>query len=119
MDNGAVGFLLGAVPGAFLVLRNMWRQVRAVAEAQKIAQAKGEYLDYHWNYVEQNDLAFKPDRFIKPGDGPGVREAKEMLLARRDKFFASHIKGGAVMMGGCLVGAFIGAAAGSLVQSWR
>lgn len=117
MDNGGIGFFLGAVPGAFLVLRNMWRQVRAVAEAQKVAQAKGEYLDYHWNYAEQNDLAFKPDRFIKSGDGPGVREAKEMLLARRDKFFANHIKGGAVIMGGCLVGAFIGALVGMVARS--
>lgn len=109
MDNAGLGFLLGATPGAFLMLRNMFGQAKAAAEAKRIAEARGERFDYNTDLSAQNGFSFKTSEFIKPGDGPGVREAKEMLLARRDKFLATHIKGIAVLAAGAFIGALLGA----------
>ncbi len=112
MDSAGIGFLLGAVPGVFLVLRNMLGHVRAVAKAKKIVQDRGERFDYNEDLSAMNGFSFNSSEFVKSTDGPGVREAKGMLLARRDKFVSNHIKGLFATTGGALIGAFIGALVG-------
>jgi hypothetical protein len=109
MDAAAIGFHLGAIPGVFILLRTQFRYYKAGSEAWDIARAKGEFYDFNWNRDEQYNYSFRSSTFIKPTDGPGTREAKEMLLARRSSLFAALMKGGAIMVGGTALGTFLGA----------
>ncbi|QDE40896.1 hypothetical protein FIV34_17605 [Luteibacter pinisoli] len=117
MDNGGIGFLLGAVPGVAFALRNMLWWVRSVAEARKMVQERGERFDVRDDISATSGLIFKALESIRASDGPAVREAKEMLLARRDKFYANHLTAIFLLGGRTLIGAFLGVLYGPLIRS--
>ncbi|MGN6479169.1 hypothetical protein [Luteibacter sp.] len=109
MDNGEVGFLLGVVPGVLFTLRNMLDQVRLVLRAKKVVRDRGERFDHVDDLSAFRSFTFKSSEYVKPTDGPGVREAKEMLLARRDKYIYNHLKGFFLIVVGGVLSAFLGA----------
>ncbi|MGN6482460.1 hypothetical protein, partial [Luteibacter sp.] len=80
MDNGEVGFLLGVVPGVVFALRNMLDQRRLVLRAKQVAREHGERFEPIDYLSAFHSLSAKSSPLVQPTDGPGVREAKEMLL---------------------------------------
>lgn len=108
MDSGEFGFYLGAAPGVIALVLNFLRIQKTIARAQKMAQENGEYLDLNFNPDAQQRLYFRPEEFIDPKDGPGVREGKKMLLIQRGSFISGHIKAGGIMVVGALVGSVLG-----------
>jgi hypothetical protein len=116
MDNGGIGFLLGAVPGVAYGLWNMLWWVRSIAEARAMVQERGERFDVRDDISATSGLVFKALESIRPSDGPAVREAKGMLLARRDRFYANHLKAIFLLGGGAFLGAFLGAVVGLWIR---
>ncbi|UPG93892.1 hypothetical protein [Luteibacter aegosomatissinici] len=115
MDNAAVGFLLGVVPGMAFAVRNMLNHVRVVTRARQVVREHGERFEHIDDLSAFNGFAFKSSEYVKPTDGPGVREAKEMLLARRDKFIYNHLKAFFFIVVGAMGGAFLGAVSKLLI----
>lgn len=117
MDNGEVGFLLGVVPGAVFALRNMLDQFRLILRAKKVVQEHGERFEHVDDLSAMNGFAFKSSPLVQPTDGPGVREAKEMILARETRLLLNHIKAMFFVAGGGAFGAFLGAVLSLLTGS--
>ncbi|MGN6479168.1 hypothetical protein [Luteibacter sp.] len=109
MDSSEAGFLLGAVPGMVFGLRNMLDQVRLILRAKKVVREHGERFAHVDDLSAMNGFAFKSSPLVQPTDGPAVREAKEMILARESKFLLNHLKALFFVFGGSAIGAFLGA----------
>lgn len=93
MDLSPYGFVAGAAPGLISLLRTMLGVRRVMSEARDIARGHGELLDFHSSENQSYDFMFNPQNFIKPGDGPGVRSGKNLLLSHRDKVWRRYWTG--------------------------
>ncbi|SKB57205.1 hypothetical protein [Luteibacter sp. 22Crub2.1] len=101
-----VGFFLGIAPGVGYALWSHARAQQAFQAAQRTAQAHGEWLDLAATPTLRFHFVFRPQRFIRPNDGEGVRQAKAQLLAMRKPFLRRHALGALL----AAVGAFVGMA---------
>ncbi|TCV92802.1 hypothetical protein EC912_106141 [Luteibacter rhizovicinus] len=115
MDSGAYGFFLGAAPGLSYIVGNMIQLQRVTAKAQEIARQNGELLDVHFSPSLRVDYLFRPGSFIRPDDGAGLRNAKELLLSVRRKMLIRHALGALMTVIGALIGVVIAIAIGSVV----
>ncbi|MET4677158.1 MULTISPECIES: hypothetical protein [unclassified Luteibacter] len=108
MSSSEIGFLVGALPGLTLVVRNMLALRRRVNEAEEIARAEGNFLDFQYSASSmQSDFLFSPGSFIKANDQAGIRRAKEHLLLVRRLTIKRHVVGGIVVMIGAILGTFL------------
>lgn len=87
-------------------LWNLAQGQQALQAAQSTAQAHGEWLDLAATPTLRFDFVFRPQRFLRPNDGEGVRQAKAQLLAMRKPFLRRHALGALL----AAVGAFAGMA---------
>jgi hypothetical protein len=108
VSSSEIGFLVGALPGLTLVFRNMLALRRRVNEAEAIAMAEGNFLDFQYSASSmQSDFLFSPGSFIKANDQAGIRRAKEHLLLVRGLTIKRHVIGGIVVMIGAIAGTFV------------
>ncbi|WP_369930990.1 hypothetical protein [Xanthomonas sp. NCPPB 2632] len=108
MNSGEIGFYVGAVPGLTLVFRNMLALRRRINEAEEIASAEGDFLDFNYSASSmKSDFMFRPETFIKASDRAGIRHAKEHLLLIRRLAIKRHVIGGIVVMIGAIAGTFV------------
>lgn len=84
------GFFLGAAPGVIYAIRNMIQVRQVFNKAQAIARAHGEFLDEYAYPSPMTDYMYRPSKFIRETDGPGLRAGKELLLAVRDRTIKRH-----------------------------
>lgn len=110
MDSGTCGFFLGAAPGMTYIAGNLLRTQRVLATAKALAREHGEFLDMDSAENQNFDFLLSPEKFVKPGDGPGVREGKNLLLSIRSDMLRRHWIGLALVVVGIFVG--LGVAAG-------
>lgn len=111
MNSGEIGFYVGALPGLVLVFRNMLALRRRINEAEKIASAEGDFLDFNYSASSmKSDFLFRPKAFIKASDRAGIRHAKEHLLLIRRLAIKRHVVGGIVMTIGAFAGTFLASA---------
>lgn len=104
MNSGDYGFLIGAGPGYAHLLWTMFWFRRVKKEAVALARKKGEFLDLDSSENQNYDFLLRPGKFIKPGDGLGVREGKELMLSARGQML-KRVRTGAVLT---VVGAVLG-----------
>ena len=107
MGSGDIGFLLGAIPGLTLSVRNMLRFKRTIGQAETLARARGETLEFSNSVSLKKNFLFSPRSFVDAGDGLGVRQAKEYLLTVRRSTLVGHLVGGSVIMIGAIMGTFL------------
>jgi hypothetical protein len=111
LNSGEIGFYIGALPGLILVFRNMLALRRRVNEAEEIASAEGDFLDFNYSASSmKSDFLFRPGAFIKANDKTGIRHAKEHLLLVRPLAIKRHVIGGVVLMIGAFTGTFLASA---------
>jgi hypothetical protein len=110
MNSGTYGFFLGAAPGLAYIFCTLFRVQRVLARAKALAREKGEFLDMDSAENQNFYFLLGPGRFIKPGDGPGVRQGKELLLSIRSDMFRRHWIGLVLVVCGAFLGVGISTA---------
>jgi hypothetical protein len=104
MDSGTYGFFLGAAPGFAYIFRTLISVQRVLSRAKALAREHGEFLDLDSAENQNFDFLLSPGKFIKPGDGPGVRQGKELLLSIRSDMFRRHWIGLVLVVVGIFLG---------------
>lgn len=107
MDLGLYGFFGGAAPGIAYLLLTMVRVRQTMSAARNIAQRQGEFLDFDSSENQSYDFLLSPQNFIKPTDGPGVRDGKKHLLSIRDWMWRRYWIGLILVIVGVPVGLFL------------
>ena len=106
VSAGEWGFFLGAAPGVYFIARNMIRFQRVISASEALAWKHGELLDFNLSFSLKADFLLRPARFIKPGDGAALKEAKQNLLSVRRRVLVRHALGGLIMLTGAFIGGF-------------
>ena len=108
MGYGEAGFLLGALPGLALVLRNMWQRRVLQKHIEAVAWKERDWNNTQLGYGQQAKLITKPQCYIDPDDSPEIVKAKEALITALPKLWRRHWAGGAIMFLGAIAGTIIG-----------
>ena len=108
MSYGEIGFLLGALPGVGLILRNMWQGRSLQKRVEAVAWKDHDWNDTQLSHEQQLRLMTNPQRYIDSDDSPEMVEAKKQLIAALPAFWWRHWTGGAVVFAGAITGTVIG-----------
>ncbi|QNP40201.1 hypothetical protein [Lysobacter solisilvae (ex Woo and Kim 2020)] len=109
MSYGEAGFLLGALPGAAMVVRNMWYGRSLQKRVEAVAWKEHAWNDT-LNRSEKRFLMSDPGPYIGPNDSPEMVKAKRELLAALPGFRRRHWICGGIMFAGALFGVLAGTA---------
>ena len=99
--------LLCALPGAVLVIWNMWRERGLLTRVMAVAQK-----DHNWQFTqtsrgEMAALMRSPERFVSASDSPELVHAKRELLAKLPVLKRGHWLSFALLALGVIVGSLI------------
>jgi hypothetical protein len=108
MDYGAIGFFLGAIPGAVIVARSLWWQQKAQKQIVAAAFRNQDWKNTQLDIRQQKTLLTNPNGYIKPGDSAEVVEAKKKLINDLPDDWRRHRIGAFITFAGAFVGAFLG-----------
>lgn len=110
MESSEMGFLLGASPGIFYILRNMKHMLRLREKAKESAREHGTRWLELSSWSESSNFIFHPQRYIREDDDKGTRAAKEMILSERHGYLVRQTLGGLILVLGAVGGAIVGSA---------
>lgn len=115
MDLGAVGFVVGALPGAVLFYRASVPMLQSHRQVEQIAVAEGKAFSVHFGYSEKFKFMFRPELLLDEEDSAELKAAKLRFLAGRDRFIRGQLIAGAVLLLGALIGAIGGTALSAML----